>query len=113
MDENRKRTEILKLRVSKSEKELIEKKSAEAGMSYVAEYIRHQSIHGLLVKIDEKITELFLKQLIGICNNINQIARRANEYGVVYDKDIEFCKEKIMEILKEINNLKKHLVVIK
>jgi hypothetical protein len=112
MDDSKKRSEHLRLRVTKDEKEQIEKKCEEAGMSYVAEYIRHQSLHGLVLKTDEKMTELFTKQLVGIGNNINQIARRANEYGAVYDKDIDYCKEKIMEILTEINNLKKHLVLV-
>jgi hypothetical protein len=72
-----KETNII-LRVSPSDKKIIQDKANEAGAS-VSEYARKMLLSGSIIKIegDEK------KILNGIANNLNQLTRHANSTGII------------------------------
>ena len=40
--------------------------------------------------------------LSNVTNNINQIAKAANTTGVIYKKDIDFMREKVEKLSREI-----------
>ena len=76
----------------------MKEKSAKAGLSE-AEFIRSM-IKGYRIK--EQPNELilkFLRQLYGIANNINQIARDTNSFGMVRSEDYEYIKEEISNFI--------------
>ena len=80
------------------EDKILKEKSSKAGLSE-AEFIRSM-IKGYRIK--EQPNELvlkFLRQLYGIANNINQIARDTNSFGMVRPEDYEYIKEEISNFI--------------
>lgn len=85
----RKREMQLNFRVSPEELALIEQKMAQLGTSNREAYLRKMALDGYVVRLE--LPEL--KELVSLMryssNNLNQLARRVNETGRIYDADLE------------------------
>ncbi len=100
------REDRLELRLKAGEMDLIEKRMKEAGMKNMSAYIRKMAIDGYVIRLD--LSDLKeISRLMGInSNNLNQYAKKANETGSIYLKDIKVLQEqheKIWEELRKIN----------
>ena len=84
--------------VDQKEDDLLKLKSKKSGLSE-SEFLR-SCIKGYKIKEQptDEIRE-FIKQITGIANNINQIARVANGTRHVQYKDLEYVKNKITEFI--------------
>lgn len=74
-----KRTKILKVRLSFAEQSLIKRKSKEAGRTQ-SRFVRETAL-GIEIKLkrfSEEEKQLY-KTLVGIANNLNQIAKKYNQ----------------------------------
>lgn len=94
----RKRSIKKQLWLNDKEDKLLKEKSTKAGLSE-SEFIRSM-IKGYHIK--EQPNELvlkFLRQLYGIANNINQIARDTNSFGIIRPEDYEYIKEEISNFI--------------
>lgn len=89
MSENRTRPIQLKVRVNQQEKEIIRQKMQQLGTSNMGAYLRKMAIDGFILKLDMAETKEMLSLMRRISSNINQIAKRTNETGRVYDTDLE------------------------
>ena len=105
LDEDKLRTREIHFLVSQGEKEHIDRKMKEAGISSLAAYMRKMAIDGYVVDMDlSDVKELV--RLLRICsNNLNQYAKKANESGKVYDNDINDLQTKLDGIWDETKNL--------
>ena len=85
----RKREVQLNFRVSPEELALIEQKMAQLGTKNREAYLRKMALDGYVVRLE--LPEL--KELVSLMryssNNLNQLARRAHETGLIYDADLE------------------------
>ena len=85
----RKRKVQLNFRVSPEELALIEQKMAQLGTSNREAYLRKMALDGYVVRLE--LPEL--KEMVSLMryssNNLNQLARRVNETGRIYDADLE------------------------
>ena len=85
----RKREVQLNFRVSPEELALIEQKMAQLGTKNREAYLRKMALDGYVVCLE--LPEL--KELVSLMryssNNLNQLARRVNETGRIYDADLE------------------------
>lgn len=85
----RKREVQLNFRVSPEELALIEQKMAQLGTKNREAYLRKMALDGYVVRLE--LPEL--KELVSLMryssNNLNQLARRVNETGHIYDADLE------------------------
>ena len=85
----RKRDVQLNFRVSPEELALIEQKMAQLGTKNREAYLRKMALDGYVVRLE--LPEL--KELVSLMryssNNLNQLARRAQETGRIYDADLE------------------------
>lgn len=85
----RKREVQLNFRVSPEELALIEQKMAQLGTKNREAYLRKMVLDGYVVRLE--LPEL--KELVSLMryssNNLNQLARRVNETGRIYDADLE------------------------
>ncbi|MFR3138639.1 MAG: plasmid mobilization protein [Lacrimispora saccharolytica] len=85
----RKREVQLNFRVSPEELALIEQKMAQLGTKNREAYLRKMTLDGYVVRLE--LPEL--KELVSLMryssNNLNQLARRVNETGRIYDADLE------------------------
>ena len=75
-------------RVSPHERELIDKKMALLGTSNMAAYMRKMAIDGQIVRLEVPELKEIVRLLRYSSNNLNQIAKKANETGAVYEVDV-------------------------
>jgi hypothetical protein len=74
--------------VSADDISLIEKKMEEAGISNRGAYIRKMILDGYVVRMDFSDVRDMVRLLRNATNNLNQVAKRANETRSVYADDI-------------------------
>ena len=86
---NRKRNIQMKFWISEEEKRLIDEKMKQLPIRQYGAYI---------LVIDHSETKAYIRELQAISRNINQIAKRANATGTVYEQDIADIKEVVHEI---------------
>lgn len=106
--DGRKRTVQLKFRVTEEERALIEEKMKLIPTRNMAAYLRKMAIDGYVIQVDHSDIKAMTAEIQKIGVNINQIARRANAMGNVYQEDIEEIKGVLNEIwrLQRLNLLK-------
>ncbi len=95
---NRKRTVQIKFRVTEEERALIEEKMKLIPTRNMAAYLRKMAIDGYVIQVDHSDIKAMTAEIQKIGVNINQIARRANATGNVYQEDIEEIKGVLNEI---------------
>ena len=99
MKQNRARENRIYFHLNDEEKKELDRRMEAVGAKNRDAFIRKMVLDGYIINIDMKpISELV--RLVRISsNNINQMAKRANETGSVYEKDV-------LELMAEVNNLK-------
>ena len=105
MSENRTRPIQLKVRVNQQEKEIIQQKMQQLGTTNMGAYLRKMAIDGFILKLDMAEMKEMLSLMRRISSNINQIAKRANETGRVYDADLEEIQnqqERLWSAMREV-----------
>ena len=95
---NRKRTVQIKFRVTEEERALIVEKMKLIPTRNMAAYLRKMAIDGYVLQVDHSDIKAMTAEIQKIGVNINQIARRANATGSVYQEDIEEIKGVLNEI---------------
>ena len=102
---NRKRPIQVKFFVDEKEQALIKKKMEQAGIENMSAYIRKMVIDGYVVKLDmPELRELTIR-MKSISNSENQIAKRVNSTGNIYEADIEEIKKNQEEIYEGIRKI--------
>ncbi|MFI3201163.1 MAG: plasmid mobilization relaxosome protein MobC [Eubacteriales bacterium] len=91
--EKQKRDTQLHFMVSKDEKEMILEKMSEVGTHNMGAYLRKMSIDGLIIHLDLTDVRELVRLLRVTSNSLNQLTKRANETGNVYQDDIEDLKQ--------------------
>lgn len=84
---------------------MIEERMKQAGINQMSTYIRKMAIDGYILKLDLPEIKEMISLLRYSSNNLNQIARRANETGRVYEDDlrsISGMQEKIWDGINQI-----------
>ena len=92
-------------RVDERERGLIRQKMELMGVRNMQAYLRKMAIDGYAVKLDLPELREAVAMLGRYNGNINQIAKRANETGRVYDTDIQEIRASQKEIWKKIDEL--------
>ena len=86
---NVKRDICIKIRLSESERDLINEKMAAAGINNREAYMRKMICDGYIVRMDFSDVREMVRLLRNATNNLNQVARRANETRSIYAADIK------------------------
>ena len=86
---NRKRGTTIKIRLTDEEKDLIAEKMAVAGIANREAYLRRMALGGYVVKLDLSSVKEMTRLLSNATNNLNQIAKRANETRSIFESDIK------------------------
>ena len=98
-------TDLIRFRIHDGDRELIKKRMKESGISNMSDYIRKMAIDGYVIKLDLSDVKEVSRLLRINANNINQIAKRANETGCIYQADIKTVQkqqEEIWQMMKAI-----------
>ena len=93
---------MIRFRVTPEEKELIEQKMAKLGMTNMAAYMRKMALDGYILNLDLPGLNECASMLRRCSNNVNQIARRVNATGRLYDNDLEETRQLLTEAWEEL-----------
>ena len=95
---SRKRNIQMKFWVTEEEKTLIEEKMTLLPTQRYGAYLRKMAIDGYIINMDTTEIKAFTAELGAIGRNINQIAKRINAGGPVYEADLQEIRERLNEI---------------
>lgn len=104
-----KQTEQFHFYATKNEAELIHKRMEESGMKNKCAYLREMALNGYMVNVDVTDVKEMCRLLSRYGNNINQIAKRANESGVVNQMDISSIQNQMDEMYGLMRKILKRL----
>ena len=96
--DGRKRTVQIKFRVTEAERDLILEKMKLVPTRNMAAYLRKIAIDGYIIQVDHIDIKAMTAEIQKIGVNVNQIAKRVNSTGSVYQEDIEEIKGVLAEI---------------
>lgn len=102
---NRVRKVQLNFRVTEREKQLIEERMQEIGTTNREAYLRKIAIDGMLVKLEVPELKEIVSLMRRTSNNVNQIARRLNENGRIYEVDITDVQNQQEQLWDMLNSL--------
>lgn len=91
----RKRNVRIELRVTEQERRFIADRMAQAGIVNTNAYLIKMAIDGYVVRLDLSDVKEMVSLLRRCSNNLNQIAKRANETGRLYEVDLEGLREQL------------------
>ncbi|MDU5461311.1 plasmid mobilization protein [Anaerococcus vaginalis] len=100
--DNRTRKNQLKIYLTDEEKEIFEKKMKLANCKTMSHFLRKCALEKEIYIVDLEPFRDLQWLLSNVTNNINQIAKATNMTGVIYKKDIDYMREKIEKLSREI-----------
>lgn len=96
--ENRNRNIPLQIYVTQEEKEIILSRMKETKQKNFSMFARRMLLNGLIITPNwEELKEIH-RQLSGVSNNVNQVARIANSTRSVYKSDVDELTHQVGEI---------------
>lgn len=107
-----KRNVEVKFRVTPHERDLITQKMEMYGTKQLGVYLRKMAIDGYTVRLDlPEIRELIV-QLRKYGTNLNQLAKRANQGGSIYAKDVEMLRANHEQLFTLASEMLKRLAAL-
>ena len=110
---NRRRNRRFQFWATDEEAAQIRKRMASIGMTSFGAYFRKMAIDGLFVQLDLSDVHELVSLLRRCSNNLNQIARRANEIHSIYETDIEDLRRRYDTLWDSANRILANLAKIK
>ncbi len=80
----------------------VERRAAEANLK-IGTYIKKIAVNGQRTYYDMQAAAPLVNAMRTISNNINQVARKANETHSIYAEDIEILKGGLTEVCRMLN----------
>ena len=99
---NRIRNERLEIKLTEEEKALFEEKRKLAKCRNMSHFIRKCVLEKEIYQVDLEPFRDLQGLLSNATNNINQIAKRVNQTGIIYKDDIQDMKKEIEHFSKEL-----------
>jgi hypothetical protein len=75
--------------VNAEERDAIKKNMEKAGTINMRSYLLDMAVNGQIIRIETEGNKEMVRLLSNATNNINQIAKRANETGNIYAADLD------------------------
>ena len=94
------RHNILHFKVTDSELDQIMQKQRKAGISNLSSFLREMALAGYVLKLDLPEIREMIRLLSNMTNNINQIAKRENAGGHVYETELYEIQENQQDLWK-------------
>jgi len=98
MKQKLERNHAVTFRVTADEREMIRRRQKQTGIINMRAYLLKMAIDGRVIHVELDSVNDMIRLLSNVSNNINQIARRANETGNIYATDMEEIKTRQEEI---------------
>ena len=95
---NRTRTNRNEFYLSDDEQYILNKKFELSGMRSKAAFLRTMILYGYVYDVDYSFLQNYNVELGRISSNLNQITKRINSTGNIYEQDIKEVKELMKEV---------------
>jgi len=92
-------------RVTPEERDMIHKRMKETGIINRRHFILKMLLSGRIIRVELNSVRDMNRVLCNLSNNVNQIARRVNQTGNIYDTDIEDMKAILRKMWDQQNNV--------
>lgn len=92
-------------KTTESKAAIIQKKMNILGIRNKSAYMRVLALNGYILKLDMPQIREMLRLLGNMTNNLNQIAKRLNAHGNLYETEIEEIQQKQDELWKMMHQL--------
>ena len=107
MRENRKRQVRIELNLTEDERDLLLERMADAGIKNMQAYLRKIALTGYILRLDNSEVRETLRLLASTANNINQLAKRANETRSIYAQDMITLREDVGNLQAQVSDVMK------
>ncbi|MCL2417626.1 MAG: MobC family plasmid mobilization relaxosome protein [Bacteroidales bacterium] len=95
------RNHSMTFRVTEEEREMIQRRQEQSGIVTMRHYLLKMAIDGRVIRVElSSVTEMN-RLLSNIASNINQIARKLNQGGRIYEGEMEKIQAQQEEIWKQ------------
>lgn len=88
----------IQIYLSEDEDYILTQKQKVSGMKSKSSFLRHLILYGYVYDIDYSELREYNSALAKIGNNLNQIAKRMNATGNVYEADVKEVKELMNQV---------------
>ena len=95
---NRKRTNPVQFYLDDDEQYILDEKFRVSGMKSKSAFLRKLILYGYVYDVDYSYLRNYNRELGRISSNLNQIAKRVNSTGNIYQEDIDEVKELMNEV---------------
>ena len=99
----------VKFRVTEEENALIYDKMKQANIQNREAYLRKMSIDGYVIRVDFSDVRELSRLLRNATNNLNQVAKRANETRSIYASDIQDLQDNYEDLWTQAEGIMKKL----
>ena len=101
--------ERIYIRVTPKEKDMIKKRMSNMGVTNISAFMLKMALDGYCVNLDLKDLKELLYLLRMCSNNLNQYAKKANETGSIYQRDIIDLKIRLDKLCGNSREIVDHL----
>lgn len=95
---NRKRTNPVQFYLDYEEQYILDEKFKLSGMKSKSAFLRKLILYGYVYDVDYSYLRNYNTELGRISSNLNQIAKRVNSTGNIYQEDMDEVKELMNEV---------------
>jgi len=88
------RTHNVHFMVNEQERDMIKRRMEQSGIQSMRAYMLKMAIDGRIIHIELDSVKEMVRLLSNATNNINQIAKRANQTNNIYAADLEELRER-------------------
>jgi len=112
MKQNLKRNIALTFRVDEGEREFIRKKMKASGIDNLRLYLLKMAVMGQVIQVDMTDVQECGRLLRSISNNVNQLAKHANEGHQVHRDELDHVQEELGKAWEQQDKIIKTLTKI-
>ena len=95
---SRKRNHYISFCVTEQERDMINRRMAQTGIKSLRAYMLKMGVDGRVIHVEFDSVKEMVRLLSNATNNINQIAKRANESGRIYAADLDELSQRYDEL---------------
>ncbi len=99
--------------VSPIEEAMIEERMSQVGTKSLSAYLRKIAIDGMIINLQIPELKEIISLLRRCSNSLNQIAKRVNSTGRIYDAEMEQILQNQEELWQAVNEILRKLSAIK
>ncbi len=99
------RQNMLHFAVNDTELSIIERKMNKLGIRNLSAFLRAMALNGFILKLNLPEIRELIRLLSNLTNNVNQIAKRLNAHGSIYETELDDIQHSQKELWDMMNSI--------